>query len=114
MDLLAKPSARYRCQLLYTPHPGVDLSANLLQGCENYQPDAATSTVTYDSAGPSPLVVGSNKTLLGSGSNGGMYVLSIVDNGNSRLHSKGKGLKITGGSNIIIQNIKISTLLFFL
>ncbi|KIY63805.1 polysaccharide lyase family 1 protein [Cylindrobasidium torrendii FP15055 ss-10] len=74
-----------------SPDPQLAIDSN--SWCENYQPDATTSTVTYDSAGPSPLVVGSNKTLLGSGSNGGI---------------KGKGLKITDGSNIIIQNIKIT------
>ncbi|CAE7078844.1 unnamed protein product [Rhizoctonia solani] len=50
------------------------------------------STVTYKKAGVSAITVGSNKTLLGKGSAGGI---------------KGKGLRVAGGSNIIIQNIRI-------
>ncbi|KAG8762707.1 hypothetical protein FRC11_007940 [Ceratobasidium sp. 423] len=50
------------------------------------------STVTYKQAGINAITVGSNKTLLGKGSAGGI---------------KGKGLRVAGGSNIIIQNIRI-------
>ncbi|CAE6518046.1 unnamed protein product [Rhizoctonia solani] len=50
------------------------------------------STVTYKQAGVNAITVGSNKTLLGKGSAGGI---------------KGKGLRVAGGSNIIIQNIRI-------
>ncbi|KAF8998431.1 pectin lyase-like protein [Hymenopellis radicata] len=56
--------------------------------CEKYESDAATGTATYDNAALKPLTVGSNKTLLGKGSNAGI---------------KGKGLKITGASNIRIS-----------
>ncbi|KAF8757260.1 Pectate lyase [Rhizoctonia solani] len=50
------------------------------------------STVTYKKAGVSAIKVASNKTLLGKGTAGGI---------------KGKGLRIAGGNNIIIQNIRI-------
>ncbi|CAE6415069.1 unnamed protein product [Rhizoctonia solani] len=50
------------------------------------------TTVTYKKAAVNAITVGSNKTLLGKGSAGGI---------------KGKGLRIAGGSNIIIQNIRI-------
>ncbi|KAB5596015.1 Pectin lyase [Ceratobasidium theobromae] len=63
--------------------------------CDNYYPSATKSTVTYYQAGINAITVGSNKTLLGKGSAGGI---------------KGKGLRIAGGSNIIIQNIRISDL----
>ncbi|EGZ13401.1 hypothetical protein PHYSODRAFT_246459 [Phytophthora sojae] len=56
--------------------------------------DGTAVTVTYDKAALNPLVVGSNKTLVGEGSKG---VLN------------GKGLMITG-SNVIIQNIHITNL----
>lgn len=60
--------------------------------CSREQPKAATTTITYNKAGIIPLKVGNNKTLLGKGNNAGI---------------KGKGLKITNGNNIIIQNINI-------
>jgi pectin lyase len=41
-------------------------------GCDNYQPKAPKTTITYYKAGTTPLKVTSNKTLLGKGSNGGM------------------------------------------
>ncbi|KIY72357.1 polysaccharide lyase family 1 protein [Cylindrobasidium torrendii FP15055 ss-10] len=74
-----------------SPNPQLAIDAN--SWCENYESGAATTTVTYNKAGVTPLKVGSNKTILGSGSNAGI---------------KGKGLKISGASNIIIQNIKIT------
>ncbi|KAJ7863165.1 pectin lyase-like protein [Mycena leptocephala] len=74
-----------------SPNPQFAIDAN--SWCENYEPSAATSTATYYVSGTKPLVVASNKTLLGKGSAGGI---------------KGKGLKITGANNIIIQNIKIT------
>lgn len=64
----------------------------LLSGCENYEPDATKTTVTYDNAGLNPLQVGSNKTLLGKGSSAGI---------------RGKGLYLSSSNNVIIQNIKI-------
>lgn len=63
----------------------------VVQGCSS---DYETTSITYDKAGTTALQVGSNKTLMGKGSNAGL---------------KGKGLHITDQSNIIIQNIKIST-----
>ncbi|KAJ7803200.1 pectate lyase [Mycena olivaceomarginata] len=74
-----------------SPNPQFAIDAN--SWCENDEPSAAKSTATYYVAGTKPLVVASNKTLLGKGSAGGI---------------KGKGLKITGANNIIIQNIKIT------
>ncbi|KAJ7114075.1 pectin lyase fold/virulence factor [Mycena epipterygia] len=74
-----------------SPNPQLAIDAN--SWCENYESSAAKSTATYYTAGTTPLVVGSNKTLLGKGSAGGI---------------KGKGLKITGANNIIIQNIMIT------
>ncbi|KAF8608769.1 putative pectin lyase precursor [Ceratobasidium sp. AG-I] len=76
-----------------SPNPQLAIDAN--GWCESQYPNAATSTVTYKKAGVSAITVASNKTLLGKGSAGGI---------------KGKGLKIAGGSNIIIQNIRISDL----
>jgi pectate lyase len=56
----------------------------------------STFTVTYDAAGVDPLLVGSNKTLVGVGTGAGL---------------KGKGLTIRGGvSNVIIRNITITDL----
>ena len=64
--------------------------------CDNYQPDAPKTTVTYDKAGSLGITVKSNKTLIGSASTG------VI---------KGKGLRITSGANnIIIQNIKITNI----
>ncbi|TEB33083.1 pectate lyase [Coprinellus micaceus] len=77
----------------WTCSPNAQLALDTNSWCSNYYPNAAKTTVTYNKAGLNPLKVGSNKTLLGKGSNGGI---------------KGKGLKITGANNIIIQNIKIT------
>ncbi|KAG8747845.1 hypothetical protein FRC10_011291 [Ceratobasidium sp. 414] len=74
-----------------TPNPQLAIDAN--SWCESQYPSAAKSTVTYKTAGVSAITVNSNKTLLGKGSAGGI---------------KGKGLRIVGGKNIIIQNIRIS------
>ncbi|KAG9106145.1 hypothetical protein FRC07_008941, partial [Ceratobasidium sp. 392] len=74
-----------------TPNPQLAIDAN--SWCESQYPSAAKSTVTYKKAGVSAITVNSNKTLLGKGSAGGI---------------KGKGLRIAGGKNIIIQNIRIS------
>ena len=50
------------------------------------------SLINVDTAGKKPLLVGSNKTLLGVGANAGL---------------KGKGLHLNNVSNVIIQNITI-------
>jgi pectin lyase len=63
--------------------------------CGNYQASAPATSVTYDEAGLDPIIVASDKTLIGSGSAG------VI---------KGKGLRIVGGSNIILQNIHITEL----
>jgi pectate lyase len=60
----------------------------------NYCVGRPAAKVTYDNAGREPLLVGSNKTVLGVGRNG------VI---------KGTGLLISGGnSNVIIQNISIT------
>ncbi|QRV79560.1 pectate lyase [Ceratobasidium sp. AG-Ba] len=74
-----------------SPNPQLAIDAN--NWCGSQYPNAAKSTVTYKKAGVSAITVNSNKTLLGKGSAGGI---------------KGKGLRIVGGRNIIIQNIRIS------
>ena len=52
------------------------------------------STITYDAAGTNPMLVGSNKTIIGIGANAGL---------------KGRGLLLKDGqSNIIIRNLSIS------
>ncbi|OAL55386.1 pectin lyase-like protein [Pyrenochaeta sp. DS3sAY3a] len=51
--------------------------------------------ITYDAAGPNPLKVGSNKSIVGVGSKGVL---------------KGKGLRLNGAKNVIIQNIFITDL----
>ncbi|KAJ0420979.1 pectin lyase B [Aspergillus carlsbadensis] len=62
--------------------------------CTNYQPDAPTTSVSYDNAGVLGITVNSNKSLVGQGSAG------VI---------KGKGLRIvSGASNIIIQNVAIT------
>ncbi|KAM0550214.1 hypothetical protein ACHAPJ_009062 [Fusarium lateritium] len=64
--------------------------------CQNYQPNAPKVTVKYDKAPFNPIVVGSNKSLVGVGSKG------VI---------KGKGLYIAkGNKNVIIQNIHITNL----
>lgn len=63
--------------------------------CGNYQASAPATSVTYDEAGLDPIIVASDKTIIGSGSAG------VI---------KGKGLRIVGGKNIILQNIHITEL----
>lgn len=72
------------------------LAINKDNWCNNYQPNAAKATVKYDKAGLNPIVVKSNKSLVGVGGKG------II---------KGKGLYIAGGAkNVIIQNVHITNL----
>lgn len=49
--------------------------------------------ITYDAAGPKPLKVGSNKTVIGVGVGSGL---------------KGKGLEVQKASNVIIRNLSIT------
>ncbi|KAF0325154.1 pectin lyase 2 [Colletotrichum sp. SAR11_59] len=64
--------------------------------CTNYQPNAPKVSVSYDKAPFNPLIVGSNKSLIGQGSKG------VI---------KGKGIRITNSAkNVIIQNIHITNL----
>ncbi|KAM0258306.1 hypothetical protein ACHAPA_011303 [Fusarium lateritium] len=57
--------------------------------------NVAVSSITYDAAGPEPLPVGSNK--------------SIIGNGKAVLNGKGLSLK-KGSSNVIVQGIEITNL----
>ncbi len=60
----------------------------------NYCSGRTLYDITYDTAGKTPLNIGSNKTLIGVGANSGI---------------KGKGLRMAGGvSNIIIRNLSIT------
>ncbi|CAG8975053.1 hypothetical protein HYALB_00011832 [Hymenoscyphus albidus] len=64
--------------------------------CGNYQPDAPTTSITYDNAGSLGITVKSNKSLVGQGSAGKIL---------------GKGIRMVSGvKNIIIQNIEISNI----
>ncbi|KAF5706118.1 pectin lyase precursor [Fusarium mundagurra] len=75
---------------------GCQLAINKDNWCTNYQPNAPKVNVKYDNAALNPILVGSNKSLVGVGSKG------II---------KGKGLYIAkGAKNVIIQNIHITNL----
>ncbi|KAF4495114.1 pectin lyase precursor [Fusarium agapanthi] len=80
----------------YGTAPACQLAINKDDWCNNYQPNAPKVSVKYDNAPFNPILVGSNKSLVGVGSKG------II---------KGKGLYIAkGAKNVIIQNIKITNL----
>ncbi|KAG6620897.1 Pectate lyase [Phytophthora cinnamomi] len=68
-----------------------DTAMSQTGGCDS---DGIAVEVTYDNAAKNPLVVASNKTLVGEGTAGVLY---------------GKGL-IIEGSNVIVQNIHITEL----
>ncbi|PVH74628.1 polysaccharide lyase family 1 protein [Cadophora sp. DSE1049] len=73
---------------------GCQQAINKDNWCTNYEPNAPTTTMTYDNAGVLGITVASDKTLLGQGS------LGVI---------KGRGLRMVSGvSNIIIQNIFIT------
>ncbi|GIZ44706.1 hypothetical protein CKM354_000789700 [Cercospora kikuchii] len=75
---------------------GCQLAINANDWCGDYQSGAGAVKVTYDVAGTSAIKVGSNKSIIGSGSSG------VI---------KGKGLSLSGGAeNVIIQNIQITEL----
>ncbi|KAF8737857.1 Pectate lyase, partial [Rhizoctonia solani] len=74
----------------WTCSPNPQLAINANNWCSS---TAAQVSVTYKNAGTSGLPVGSNKTILGKGTSGWI---------------KGKGLKLAGSKNVIIQNIRIS------
>lgn len=85
-----------RLQLMTVAEPVLTGTAiNKDDWCSNYQASAPATSVTYDEAGLDPIIVASDKTVIGSGSAGVL---------------KGRGLRIAGGSNIIIQNIAITGL----
>ncbi|KAL4790498.1 putative pectin lyase D [Aspergillus venezuelensis] len=73
---------------------GCQLAINKDGWCDNYQPDAPQTTITYNTAGMLGITVTSNKSLIGQGSKGAI---------------KGKGIRIVNGaSNVIVQNIAIT------
>jgi len=75
---------------------GCQTAINKDDWCGNYQPDAPSTSVTYDEAGLDPIMVASDKTIIGSGSEG------VI---------KGKGIRLANGiKNVIIQNIHITEL----
>ncbi|KAG8701603.1 hypothetical protein FRC11_012034, partial [Ceratobasidium sp. 423] len=77
--------------------PGAQVAIDVNGWCEREQKNAPTDTATWKKAGLSAIKVGSNKTLLAREPLGGFAI-----------YSKGKGLRIAGSSNIIIQNVRFS------
>ncbi|GAB1528343.1 hypothetical protein RhiTH_011537 [Rhizoctonia solani] len=75
----------------WTCSPNPQLMLDRGSGCGS----SASTTATYKKAGTSAIKVKSNKTIVGKGTSGWMQV-------------KGKGLKLSNVSNVIIQNIRIS------
>ncbi|KAM0490538.1 hypothetical protein ACHAP8_011443 [Fusarium lateritium] len=72
------------------------LSINKNNWCTNYEPNAPKVNVKYDKAGLNPIMVGSNKSIIGVGSKG------VI---------KGKGIRMANGvKNVIVQNIHITDL----
>ncbi|CAE6447203.1 unnamed protein product [Rhizoctonia solani] len=77
----------------WTCSPGAQVAIDVNGWCGREQKNAETDTATWKKAGLSAINVGSNKTLLGKGTAGWI---------------KGKGIRIAGSSNIIIQNVRFS------
>ncbi|CAE6375881.1 unnamed protein product [Rhizoctonia solani] len=77
----------------WTCSPGAQVAIDVNGWCAREQKNAPTDTATWKKAGLTAIKVGSNKTLLGKGTAGWI---------------KGKGLRIAGSSNIIIQNVRFS------
>ncbi|CED84412.1 polysaccharide lyase family 1 protein [Phaffia rhodozyma] len=79
------------------PGAGGQDAINLANWCTNGNagPGVTTVDVTYDNAALNPIKVGSNKSLVGVGANASF---------------KGKGLRLAGAQNVIIQNVHIHTL----
>ncbi|KAJ1304979.1 hypothetical protein OPQ81_000022 [Rhizoctonia solani] len=73
--------------------PGAQVAIDADNWCEREAKGTPTDTATWKKAGRTAIPVSSNKTLLGRGTAGWI---------------KGKGLRIAGGSNIIIQNVRFS------
>lgn len=71
---------------------GCQVAINQNNWCTNYQSDAPSVSVSYDNAGVRGITVGSNKSLVGKG---GATI-------------KGKGLRLAGSSNVILQNFAIT------
>lgn len=80
----------------YGTAPACQLAINAGNWCKTEQSAAPTARVTYDKAGVNPLMVSSDKTVLGVGRNG------VI---------RGKGFRMAGGTNnVIIQNLEIRDL----
>nr|AFS18475.1 PL1 [Penicillium digitatum] len=74
--------------------PNCQVAINKDNWCHNYEPNAATTTVTYKNAGMLGINIGSNKSLIGEGTSG------VI---------KGRGLRLANGvQNIIVQNIAVT------
>ncbi|KAK4543247.1 hypothetical protein LTR36_005797 [Oleoguttula mirabilis] len=74
---------------------GCQVAINQDDWCTNYEPDAPSTSVTYDNAGILGILVNSDKTILGSGSSG------VIE---------GIGLRIVSATNVIIQNIEVTNI----
>ncbi|KAK1143440.1 hypothetical protein N8T08_006768 [Aspergillus melleus] len=86
-----------------TTSAGCSQSCDVLHGGQDYigtlscsgSTMTAVSSISYNAAGASPLAVHSNKSIVGVGSKG------II---------QGRGLRLNGASNVIIQNVHISNI----
>ncbi|OLN95510.1 Pectin lyase 2 [Colletotrichum chlorophyti] len=79
-----------------TSNKKCQLAINANKWCTDLNPNAPKVTVKYDKAGTNPMIVGSNKSIIGRGTAG------VI---------KGKGLRLTGNAkNVIIQNIMVTDL----
>jgi pectin lyase len=65
----------------------------LLNASDDHCDGRPTQQIPFDKAGRNPLLVGSNKTVIGVGATAGI---------------KGKGLKLQGVRNVIVRNLTIS------
>ncbi|CAD6905907.1 unnamed protein product [Tilletia laevis] len=76
--------------------PGCQVALDLKnkRWCDTYEPKAPKlNSIPYDAAGPVAMTLKSHKTLIGKGSAG------VI---------RGKGIRLSGVDNVIIQNIKIT------
>jgi len=80
----------------YGTAPACQLAINANNWCNTEQSGAPPAKVTYDKAATNPLMVSSDKTVLGVGRNG------VI---------RGKGFRMAGGTNnVILQNLEIRDL----
>lgn len=84
------PGCQYS-NICQAPYKGESLL--LLDGLDTHCDGKLKLEVSFDKAGKHPLEVGSNKTVIGVGSNAAI---------------RGKGLRLNGVSNVIVRNLTIS------